>query len=575
MFETKNKRFLLVIFSLSIFILAVIFVAKNRNKLFYYLKVTNDYSFINHAEKVLGVYTKETVASFDTMQSFTHISFILNTDNTFQVENSLLNTILESNNILITIEFHGRQFFTNYKNNPSEQIINGLYDKKLELVERLIFMTNKKVYVRFNPEMEVPVNKFPWQNQSGKLYIESYRYLVTKLRNRNPNLKFVWGPAGFMGAEEYYPGNDVVDMMSITLKSETENLFTRYPTYTDFSDEIHRKLHRLRFFNHPVMFLGTQNANNRLMIFDYVRNETDTITKYKNIAYDESLWSTTNTTLASRKFIFGLHDPMHSLTNDPAVSAEHIFVDFGQVQSGELNRLLHEVFSRNHEVILTVEPWRDLSGIPDSSVLLNILAGKYDSIINRIYADISETTHTVYLRFAHEMEIPITRYAWQSQNPLTYIRAFRYFMSFAQPFPQNVKRIWGPAGDRASIDFYPGNDVVDYVSFAIYGLPDKNITDHEKQATFSKIFNSKLWRFRQIYKPIFITEFGVKGPEDYQDRWLEDAANTLNNNPQVVGINYFNMSDTPGAWGQIKAPDWSITSSSLHRFMEILERDNQ
>ncbi|MCU0406373.1 MAG: hypothetical protein MUE64_05260, partial [Ignavibacteriaceae bacterium] len=188
--------------------------------------------------------------------------------------------------------------------------------------------------------------------------------------------------------------------------------------------------------------------------------------------------------------------------------------------------------------------------------------------------DISYTKQMVYLRFAHEMEIPITRYAWQSQDPLIYIRAFRYFMNFTDTIPHNVKRIWGPAGDRSSPDFYPGNDALDYISFVIYGLPDKDITEHEKQLTFSNIYNHKIWRFRFFAKPVFITEFGVRGPEDYQTRWLEDAAKTLNENPRVIGVNYFNMSDTPGAWGEIKEPDWSITPASLHRFLEVLERDN-
>ena len=530
---------------------------------------------VNENETIIGIFDRRTIAVFDTVRNFTHLVIKINTDKTFRFNNSDLEKIVKAENVLITVEFKGNKFFSNIRNNPSKQIVNGLYDKKMEYINQILFKKNKNIYIRLMPEMEVPVYKYSWQNLQGTQYIESYRYLVHKLKKLNPDLKFVWGPSGFMGAEEYYPGNDVVDLMSITLKSETEKIFTRYPTYTNLPDEIHRKLHRLRFFKHPLIFLGSQNEMRRPIIFDYVKSENDTINKYNNIAYDVNLWAATNTNIKSRKFIFGLHDPNHILTNDPAISAEHIFVDFGQVQSGELSRLIQAVFSRKHDVILTVEPWRDLTGIPDSSVLLNILAGKYDNILEKVFAEISETTHTVYLRFAHEMEIPITRYAWQSQDPLTYIRAFRYVMTFAQPFPQNVIRIWGPAGDRGSLDFYPGNDVVDYVSFAIYGLPDKNITDYEKQANFSKIFNSKIWRFRLISRPIFITEFGVKGPEEYQNLWLEDAAKTLNNNPQVIGINYFNMSDTPGAWGNIKEPDWSITSASLHKFMVILERDNQ
>jgi beta-mannanase len=88
------------------------------------------------------------------------------------------------------------------------------------------------------------------------------------------------------------------------------------------------------------------------------------------------------------------------------------------------------------------------------------------------------------------------------------------------------------------------------------------------------MFIFKTSNIRFINKPIFITEFGVKGPEEYKATWLEDAARILNKNPQVVGVNYFNMSDTPGAWGEIKEPDWSITSETLHRFLEVLAWDD-
>ncbi len=574
MLNAKTKVNLSIFLTASFLILSVIFISMKKNTIDWYLKMAKDELVINENEILIGISNRKITPPLDTVSNFSHFVFKINTDKSFRFNNSDIEKIEEAENVLISFDFMGNRFFNNLHNNPYIQIINGLYDKKLEYINQTILLKNKNIYIRLMPEMEIPVNKYRWQNLSGEHYIDSYRYLFVKLKNLNPDLKFVWGPDGFMGAEEYYPGKDVVDLMSITLNSETENQVNWYPTYPDMKNEIHRKFHRLRFFNHPIIILSNKKTIYRFEVFNYVNAEFDSITKYRDVAYNEYLWAKLDKDLKNDKFVMGLYDPNQALTNEPVISVEHIFVDFGQVQSGESTRLLQEVFSRNHDAILTVEPWRDLTGVPDSTVLQNILFGKYDSIIQKVYADISQTTRTVYLRFAHEMEIPITRYSWQSQDPLIYIRAFRYFMNFPQQFPQNVKRIWGPAGDRSSPDFYPGNDVVDYISFAIYGLPDKNITDHKKQYSFSKIFKFKSWRFRFFDKPVFITEFGVKGPEDYKTVWLEDAAETLNKNPQVIGINYFNMSDTPGAWGDIKEPDWSINSSSLHRFMEKLERDN-
>ena len=207
----------------------------------------------------------------------------------------------------------------------------------------------------------------------------------------------------------------------------------------------------------------------------------------------------------------------------------------------------------------------------DQDVLQHVLEGKYDLEIAQLYSIITSTDRQVYLRYAHEMEIPISRYPWQSKDPVDYIKSYRYFMTFQDSIPLNIKRIWGPAGDRGSIEWWPGNDVVDFISIAIYGLPDKNITDPEKQESFLTIFNRKSWRLRFIDKPLFITEFGVKGPEEYQTKWLETAAKVIRKNPQIIGVNYFNMSDTPKAWGEIKPPDWSISKKSFHHFLETLK----
>jgi beta-mannanase len=570
----KNTRTLILFFFATFVLFAGFIVFMKKRSFFHHSTITQNELLARDNEKVLGVYYKEKTAVFDTLQNFRHLVLKINNTKSFQIDHEPIENVPETQNILLTIEFWGNQPYQDKWNNSLTEIRNGKYNEIIRQITAWLPQRKQIIYIRINPEMEVYGSHFPWQDR-GKEYIDSYRHVVLLMKTLKPELKFVWGPTGFMGAEEYYPGKDVVDGISITLKSIVESEYKRYPSYPTLQNEVHRKLHRLRFFDQPVMLIGSEKTNNYSQVYDLVRSEIDSVAKYRAVAYQENLWNSAKPPLQPRKFIMGLYDPELMLTSDPTISLEHIFVDFGQVQTGEMNRLLKEVFARNHDAILTVEPWRDLSGKPDPDILKNIIKGRYDSIFQRVYTDISQTPHTIYLRFAHEMEIPITRYAWQSQDPIDYILAFRYFMNFAQPFPANVKRIWGPAGDLGLLDFYPGDDVVDFVSLAIYGLPDKNITDPKQQESFATIFNRKKWRLRYISKPIFITEFGVKGPEDYKTRWLESAAKILNDNPQVIGINYFNMSDTPGAWGKIKPPDWRITPFSLHRFLKLLKRDDQ
>jgi len=569
-----NKRIRYLFFLSVVFILFVtsIFAFKKRKSIRAHFKIVNDELMIREDETLTGIFYKGDTANFDDHQNLVHLTLKLNNSKSFRINTDLLKKVPESSDILLTIEFWGNKYLRKYKNDPLLDIINGSLDEKLQRIFDTLLNSDKTIFIRINPEMEVPVYVFPWQNKTN--YIEAYRYIALKWKKKNRNLQFVWGPSGHRGAEEFYPGDDVVDFMSITLKSKIESLYTRYPNYPDLKNEIHIKLHRLRYFEKSILILCSERIEEKLIVSNYFNAEIDTIAKYKDQAYKSNLWKNSDSVFQNKKFLIGLHDPSQLLTSNPAISVEHLFVDFGQIQSGDLKGSLKAVSSRNHDAIVTFEPYRDLSGMRDTNVLVHILQGKYDAILKQVFQEVSNSGLTVYLRFAHEMEIPITRYEWQSQDPLTYIRAFRYFMKFAQPFPPNVKKVWGPAGDRGSADFYPGDDVVDYISFAAYALPDKDITDYEKQASFSRIFQSKTRSLKLINKPVFITEFGVKGPEDFQTFWLEDAARILNENPQVIGVSYFNRSDIPGAWGEIKPPDWSITANSLNRFLKVLTRDD-
>ncbi len=73
---------------------------------------------------------------------------------------------------------------------------------------------------------------------------------------------------------------------------------------------------------------------------------------------------------------------------------------------------------------------------------------------------------------------------------------------------------------------------------------------------------------RFLNKPLFIAEFGVKGTETFQNKWLQNAAATIKANPHIFGVSYFNLYDNPKVWGHMAAPNWSISPRSMQLFIE-------
>ena len=477
--------------------------------------------------------------------------------------------------LIFTIETWGVNGYLSFKRDEMESLYNRKYDKLIQEFCVSVIGDRPNVYFRLNPEIEVPSITYPWQGHLFS-YQKAFEHLSNLTNSVAPQIKHIYGGAGYPGVLEFYPDDEQVDMASVVLSSESEKPLNYYPKYNSVQYDLFRRLHRLRFLDKPIFVFGSSKTDKLVVNKEMLDSIKDKVSSEKKSIYSKANFITSKSHSENsfkNEFEFGLYDPNNLLNTEASVSIEHLFVDFSSLYDGRFEKRFNDVLSRNHDVIVTFEPFRNLSGKDDIEVLKNITNHQYDNEIKKLYSIITQTSKKVYLRFAHEMEIPISRYPWQSQDPITYINSFRYFMSFKDVLPENIIRVWGPAGDRGSIEFWPGSDIVDVISFAIYGLPDKNITDPNKQWSFETIFKIKKRRIRFLNKPIFITEFGVKGPEEYQNKWLEAAAKTLRNDRQVIGANYFNMSDTPKAWGDIKPPNWSITKSTLNHFINTLNEE--
>lgn len=479
---------------------------------------------------------------------------------------------LQQGPTLVTVETWQKNYVGGQSDaNVLDAILKGEYNSNLMRFAQVAVQSKHLVYLRLDPDMEVPVKQYPWQFQSPDKYIAAYNYVAERIKKIAPQVKIVWGPSGFPGDTEFWPGARFVDVVSITLGSASEKNSDVYPYDASLPQMLRLKLHRMRFINKPVLILGGYAANTITFNHSWLSQQYAFQAQYKNTIYASENYVTDTVNKPRRtRLVVGVFDPNQRLLNDPQVTVEHIFTDWGEIEREDFSKKFAAIVKRRHDAVITVEPWRDTSKMPDTNVLKSTINGRYDAAIKKFYSIIDKSPQLIYLRFAHEMEIPIHRYAWQSQDPVTYINAYRYFMLFDKAPSKSIRRVWGPAGDRGSADWWPGNDVVDYISIAIYGLPDKNITDPNRQEAFSTIFNRKYYRMRFFNRPLFITEFGVKGPEAYQRNWLKGAALTLKNNPHVFGICYFNLYDNPKAWGAIKAPDWSISPRNMKFFCDEL-----
>lgn len=274
-----------------------------------------------------------------------------------------------------------------------------------------------------------------------------------------------------------------------------------------------------------------------------------------DLVYKRGPFPTQEQDVPREELVVGAFDPSEELLDFPNLETEHLFVSWSHLEESTFFEDLESIVLRGNKPLVTIEPW----GEGSENVLESAVSGEKDVFIREICDEFSFIGTPVYVRFAHEMELSGSRYPWQSQSPELYIEAYRHFYKTCTELATNIIMVWSPAGDRGAKKWWPGADVVDLVSIAVFALPNKRAEGYQEQKPFSEILKQKLKNVKFTDKPILIGEMGVMGPDEYQKKWLLDAAETLCQHPEIFGISYFNREDVSGVWGHGKEdPDWSV-----------------
>jgi len=96
-------------------------------------------------------------------------------------------------------------------------ILAGSYDGNMREICRVLGSLDKPVTVRWAHEMDGMNGHFPWSLWEPQAYIDSYRRMVGICRDVAPDTIFMWSPMGEEGLEDYYPGDDVVDLVGLSV----------------------------------------------------------------------------------------------------------------------------------------------------------------------------------------------------------------------------------------------------------------------------------------------------------------------------------------------------------------------
>lgn len=135
-----------------------------------------------------------------------------------------------------------------------QDIVAGRYDTTIDRCFKTIQAHSPQVVLfRWGHEMEI-IGQYPWSVADSKAYIAAYRYLFDRAKQLGVNnILWVWSPAGNANAVEYWPGNDVVDIVGISIYATPEWHPDGTQTLPSFHQLMQQKAKAFKPWQKPVL----------------------------------------------------------------------------------------------------------------------------------------------------------------------------------------------------------------------------------------------------------------------------------------------------------------------------------
>src|SRR5690606_7177085 len=123
----------------------------------------------------------------------------------------------------------------------------------------------------------------------------------------------------YPGTTEFYPGDDVVDAASVTIKSDSEIPLDVYPSDYPINYDVFRRVHRLRFTGKPVFLLGSKQIDNEAVDDQLLSALAQKINDEREIIYSSDNFKHleySNKNVKREKIEIGIFDEFERLNDE-------------------------------------------------------------------------------------------------------------------------------------------------------------------------------------------------------------------------------------------------------------------
>lgn len=194
-----------------------------------------------------------------------------------------------SRSILATVE---PWTWTRDERNSPDVLIAGIqsgeYDANMATICSIFDDFQSRVTVRWAHEMEDRSGQFIWAGWEPDTYIAAFQRMVDVCRTEAPNVDFMWSPLGIENFEEYFPGQDYVDVIGLSVFGLQPWQQEILGAEQSFREVLEPRYNRALAFDLPIVvaelgFVGDQSYYDRW--FEDVRQDVDGLTELVAVIY--------------------------------------------------------------------------------------------------------------------------------------------------------------------------------------------------------------------------------------------------------------------------------------------------
>lgn len=98
-----------------------------------------------------------------------------------------------------------------------DSLLSGRYDGYMRAICAVLGTMESPITIRWAQEMDDFSGQFIWAQWEPQEYVAAFRRVVDVCRAEAPEINVMWSPLGFENLPEYYPGDDYVDLVGVSV----------------------------------------------------------------------------------------------------------------------------------------------------------------------------------------------------------------------------------------------------------------------------------------------------------------------------------------------------------------------